>query len=70
MNPSSMPNQPSSQPGYSGEIDLFDLFDLFQSLWKEKILIVLVTAIFTALAVIYVLTATPIYQAHSSLMPL
>lgn len=66
MNPSSMPNQPSSQPGYSGEIDLFDLF---QSLWKEKILIVLVTAVFTALAVIYALTATPIYQAHSSLMP-
>lgn len=66
MNPSSMPNQPSSQPGYSGEIDLFDLF---QSLWKEKILIVLVTAVFTALAVIYALTATPIYQVQSIIKP-
>ena len=66
MNPSSMPNQPSSQPGYSGEIDLFDLF---QSLWKEKILIVLVTAVFTALAVIYALTATPQYSIAMTLKP-
>lgn len=65
MSSSSMPNQPSSQPGYSGEIDLFELF---QSLWEEKIVIVLVTAVLTALAVIYALTATPIYQAHSSLI--
>lgn len=66
MNPSSMPNQPSSQPGYSGEIDLFDLF---QSLWKEKILIVLVTAVFTVLAVIYALTATPQYSIAMTLKP-
>lgn len=66
MSSSSMPNQPPSGPVYSGEIDLFDLF---QSLWKEKILIVLVTAVFAALAVIYALTATPIYQVQSIIKP-
>ena len=65
------PNSPSSPQAYnqahgSGDIDLFELF---QSLWQEKVLIVLITAVITALAVIYALTATPIYQTQASLVP-
>lgn len=62
----STPEQPHiNKPVYSEEIDLFELV---QSLWQEKILIIIITAVFTALTVIYALTATPIYQAHSSLI--
>ena len=59
------PNQPYS-PTHDDEIDLFELF---QSLWQEKILIVLVTAVVTVLALIYALTATPIYQTQATLVP-
>lgn len=50
----------------SGEIDLFELI---QSLWQEKILIVTITAVVTALALTYALTATPVYRAQTSLVP-
>ncbi len=66
MNPSSMPNQPSSQPGYSGEIDLFDLM---QTLWQEKLLIILLTLVCAGAAAAYAFTATPQYSIAMTLKP-
>ena len=43
-----------------------DLFDLVESIWKQKILIVIITAIFTSLAVAYALTAKPTYKATTT----
>lgn len=59
------PNQPHSAV-YDDEIDLFELF---QSLWQEKVLIVLISAVVTVLALIYALTATPVYQVQSVVKP-
>lgn len=59
------PNQPYS-PAHDDEIDLFELF---QSIWQEKIFIVIITAVVTVLALIYALTATPIYQVQSIVKP-
>lgn len=59
-----MSNEQPRQPDnfHSNEIDLFELIE---SVWKEKILIVIITAIVTSLAVTYALLATPIYQAST-----
>lgn len=46
-----------------------DLFELIQSLWQEKVLVVIMTAIFTVLALAYALLATPIYQTQATLVP-
>ena len=62
-------NRPEQQPNRPVYADEIDLFELAQSIWQEKILIIIITAVFTALAVIYALTATPIYQASASLVP-
>lgn len=57
-------HQPKT-PAYPDEIDLFELL---QSLWQQKVLIVIITAAITALAVLYALTATPIYKSQASLV--
>lgn len=57
-----VPNQPHNA-------DEIDLFELFQSIWQEKILIVIITAVITVLALIYALTATPVYQVQSIVKP-
>lgn len=51
------------------DADEIDLFELFQSIWQEKILIVIITAVVTVLALIYALAATPIYQVQSIVKP-
>lgn len=51
------------------DADEIDLFELFQSIWQERILIVIITAVVTALALIYALAATPIYQVQSIVKP-
>lgn len=61
----STPNQPYS----TADHDEIDLFELFHSLWQEKILIVIITAVITALALIYALAATPVYQVQSIVKP-
>ncbi|HHV03425.1 MAG TPA: chain-length determining protein [Bacteroidales bacterium] len=63
-------NHPAPHQSYSSDpnADEIDLFELFQSLWQEKILIVLVTAVITAVALIYALTATPVYQTQATLV--
>lgn len=66
MSPNTPAQQQPNKPAYSYEIDLFELF---QSLWQEKVLIILITAAITALALAYALTATPIYQTQASLVP-
>lgn len=45
------------------------MFELFQSLWQEKVLIVLVTFVVTAVALLYALTSTPVYQVQSIIKP-
>lgn len=59
-------NQSYNSTTYDDEIDLFELF---QSLWREKVLIALVTAVITVVALLYALTATPIYQVQSIVKP-
>lgn len=65
MSSNTPPQYQPKAPVYADEIDLFELF---QSLWQQKVLIVIITAVITALAVLYALTATPIYQAQASLV--
>lgn len=60
-------DNPLSQPRYND--DEIDLFELFESLWNQKLLIILVTLIFTAGGIGYALLATPTYQATSYLLP-
>lgn len=49
--------------------DEIDLFELAENLWKEKILIALVTAVVTFIALAYALMATPQYQTQSTVRP-
>ena len=58
-----MPQQPAH------DSDEIDLFELFQSLWQEKILIIVITGLVTVIALAYALMATPIYQTQASLVP-
>jgi LPS O-antigen subunit length determinant protein (WzzB/FepE family) len=48
------------QAEYDDEIDLVELI---LNLWKEKLTIIISTAIVTALGLIYALTSTPVYEA-------
>jgi len=49
--------------------DEIDLFELIESLWKEKVLIVLITAVITLIGLLYALLATPTYEAKVELLP-
>lgn len=62
-------NRPEQQPKRPVYADEIDLFELAQSLWQEKALIILITAVITALALVYAITTTPIYKAQASLTP-
>lgn len=52
-----------------GVTDEIDLFELFQSLWKEKVLIALITLVITVVALIYALASTSIYKTQAILVP-
>jgi len=43
--------------------DEIDLFELIQSLWKEKVLIVAITAVITLIGSGVAFSLTPIYEA-------
>jgi len=49
--------------------DEIDLFELAQNLWREKLLIIAVTVLFTAAALAYAVTATPTYETSVNLLP-
>ena len=66
MSPNSPAQYPSNKPANSDDIDLFELC---QSIWQEKNLIVIITAVVTALALIYALKATPVYQVQTIIKP-
>ncbi|MHC6224571.1 LPS O-antigen chain length determinant protein WzzB [Pseudomonas sp. X10] len=51
------------------DTDEIDLFELAGGLWKQKLLIILTTAIVTAGSVAYALLATPIYEAKVVVLP-
>ena len=59
-------NVPTPATGYSDEIDLFELA---QNLWRQKLLISLVTLAITALAAGYAFLSTPVYESKSSILP-
>lgn len=59
-------NVPTPVNGYSDEIDLFELV---QNLWKQKLLISLVTAVVMALAAGYAFFSVPVYESKSSILP-
>lgn len=46
--------------------DEIDLFELIESIWKEKLLVILITAAVTAIALTYALTTEPTYQASTT----
>lgn len=45
--------------------DEIDLFELIESIWKEKLLVILITAAVTAIALTYALITEPTYQAST-----
>ena len=47
-----------------------DLYDIFQLLWKKKKFVISFSAIFTILAIIYSLLATPFYSSYVSIYPI
>jgi len=47
------------------EEDEIDLKELFKTLWKNKVKIVIITSVITILAIVYVYTKTPIYEAKA-----
>ena len=59
-------SSPIQATGYSDEIDLFELA---QNLWKQKLLISVVTLAVTALAAGYAFLSTPVYESKSSILP-
>lgn len=63
-----MNDSPHTSPTFTND-DEIDLFELAESIWKEKILVVLIAGTVTALALVYALVATPVYQASSMLRP-
>ena len=48
--------------------DEIDLFELAQNIWREKILVAMLTLILTALATGYALLSPPIYEAKTALV--
>lgn len=49
--------------------DEIDLFELITQLWKSKLLILLVTGIFTALGTAYAFLSTPVFQSTAVIVP-
>lgn len=49
--------------------DEVDLFELIDALWRQKILICLITLVVTGFAIAYALLATPIYEAKVFIQP-
>lgn len=49
--------------------DEIDLLELFESLWKQKLLIAIVTLIVTVVAIGYAFFSAPVYEAKTSLLP-
>ena len=49
--------------------DEIDLFELIQSLWKEKVLIIAITAVITLIGGGVAFSLTPIYEASVKMLP-
>ncbi|CAM5197266.1 hypothetical protein OURE66S_04502 [Oligella ureolytica] len=56
-------------PAAKDNNDEIDLFELVQSIWQQRILIVLITVVVTLLASVYAFTAKPVYQTTTILKP-
>ena len=49
--------------------DEIDLFELIESLWKEKVLIVAITAVITFIGIGYALLTPSTYEARVEILP-
>lgn len=49
--------------------DEIDLVELAKGLWQQKLIIILITALVAAIAVIYALLARPVYEAKATVLP-
>ena len=58
---------PVENSHYAG--DEIDLFELAQLIWQEKLTVIFVTVLVTALAVAYALLAKPVYETEVTLLP-
>ena len=56
----------SGHPAYSDEIDLVELF---QNLWQQKLLIMAITVVVTAVAAAYAFLTTPVYETKAGVLP-
>lgn len=63
------PNAPGMAVDPGGYDDEIDLFELFIALWRQKFLIAGVTLACVAAAVVYLLTATPLYEVNAQIRP-
>ncbi|GHS82298.1 Wzz/FepE/Etk N-terminal domain-containing protein [Pseudomonas sp. DCB_AW] len=52
-----------------GEAREYDIFDLTEGLWRQRLLVLVVTVLVAALAVVYAMLATPVYEAKVLLQP-
>ena len=62
-----MQNTSEPQPPTFDEEDGIDLLALFGVLWERKTFILLITGIFSSIAILYILFATPIYKATATI---
>lgn len=46
-----------------------DLLELIQRLWAQKVIIVAITVLVTAMAIVYAFAAAPVFQAKATLLP-
>ncbi len=54
---------------YYDQDDEIDLFQLFSNLWAQKLLIIVVTVLITAVGGFYAFSSTPIYESNLYLLP-
>ena len=62
-------DHPAPRTSFAHDADEIDLFELFQSIWQEKILILIITVVTTVMALVYALMSTPVYQVQSIVKP-
>lgn len=64
------PNQPehsnNNRPAMDDEIDLFELWE---NIWRQRVLVVVITALVTLVGAGYAFLATPIYKSETYLLP-
>jgi LPS O-antigen subunit length determinant protein (WzzB/FepE family) len=55
----------SANPGMSGAHEEFDVFELWDRIWRRRVFVIVITAIFAAAGVVYALLTEPTFRAES-----